>query len=290
MINDQDLDDVIEHMALGAQAFLALVTLRAERDELKSQLAKCPCSGGGTDTARLLLSEDFAGEKLNSPHLEFFSSTPEAYTCDVPYYTTHEGKTCGHYFAQKGTNEKTPWEVTISKNSVPQLAGGNSFSEICFEWQEYFVGGYSWPSSGQKMFRMGFDDSTMPESKKSFDLACLNSGANLQAAAYWTGDDGGTDEWFVNSGERHPEDRWVTWRVWMNLNNAGQSDGFVRVYRDGTHFTGAENLTLRLPGDARGWNYWWLGGNYSNFQGEVLKGDGHRYITGIRWWNKNPDA
>lgn len=266
-----------------------LETLRADLDALSAQVAKCPYSSAnntGSVPAKLLITEDFSSGGVTSPYLEFFSSTPQAYQGSIKPFTNFAGQTCGHYYAQQGTNEKTPWEVMLTHDKVPQLDKSGSLSEFCLEWREHFVGGYPFPTAGQKMLRVGFDDSTRPESRKTVDLACLDSGANLQFAAYW----GKDQEWFRNTGKRHPMDQWVIWRVWLKLNTPGQSDGFVRVFQNGQQFIGGESLKLRTDSDTQGFNFLWIGGNYSMRSGiGGLASNGHRYITGIRLWNTSPE-
>lgn len=246
----------------------------------------CDDNGNGETTATLLLSEDFAGEQLTSEDLTFWSSTPDAYCGGIKPVVTFEGTTCGHYYAQKGTNEKTPWQVMVERPDAEKLVQAETFDEFCIEWKEYFVGGYPWPH-GQKMFRVTYNHSQHPESSKLVELACLSAGQNMQFAAYW----GVSGQWFQNSGVRHPENVWVTWRVWVKLNAPSTTDGFIRIAADGVPVLTAEELQLREEGDARGFNQWWLGGNYSA-EGGVggLASDGHRYITGIRWWSTNPDG
>lgn len=252
---------------------------------------KCCCEPPSPGaSAKLILSEDFEGEKLNSPDLTYYTSTPRAYTGLVKPYTTHEGLTCGYYYAQRGTNEQTPWMVSCETDDAERLINAQSFSEFCFEWKEFFASGYPWPH-GQKMCRFGYENGAEPSSKKSFELACLDENGNLQAALYhglWGSDDYGSREWFENTGKSHPEDRWVTWRCWVKLNDARQANGFVKLTLDGAPFITAENLNLRGD-DPYGFNWFWTGGNYS-MEGGVggLERDGDRYVTGLRWWNTSP--
>lgn len=292
-MTESEIHAAIVRAETEAHTFLALVTLRNQRDKLQMQVSCCPCctppepEPEPEPEAKLLLTEDFDGCAVTAEHLEHYSSTPDAYRGPIQPFVTYSGKSCGHYYAQEGTNEQTPWEVLINTEVVPDVTGEDSFAELCLEWQEHFAGGYPWASSGQKMLRLIYDDGRHPESRKSFDLACLNDGVNLQAAAYI----GNGDAWFQNSGERHPEDAWVKWRVWIKMNTQGQSDGFVRITKNGYPFMGGENVKLRNEDDSKGYNSWWLGGNYSQMGGVGgLAHNGHRYITGIRWWTTNPDA
>jgi hypothetical protein len=262
--------------ASDTQAIIDAVTkLGAERDALK---------GGGAVTAKLLISEDFAGGRVTSPYLQFYSSTPQAYGGDIQPFVSYAGKSCGHYYAQQGTNEKTPWEVTVGADAMAQLFPPGTASEFCIEWQEYFVGGYPWATAGQKMCRFIYNNSLHPASNKSAEIACLDSGRNMQAGAYWN-----SGEWFQNTGLRHPMDTWTTWRWWMKLNSAGRKDGFIRVTQNGRPYLSAESVKLREDADELGFNMLWIGGNYSQVGGVgALPNNGHRYVSGIRLWNTSP--
>jgi hypothetical protein len=255
---------------------------------------KCCCTpppDGGDNDATLLLSEDFAGERKTNEDLTFYSGTLGAYLLEgMRPYTTHEGLTCGHYFAQEGTNEQTPWMVSVETDTAPDVVGAETFSEFCVEWKEFFKSPYPWPH-GQKMFRCGYESGRNPSSKKSFELACLDNNRNLQLAHYigmWGNDDHGSIEWYENTGADHPMDEWVTWRTWVKLNTPGQSDGFVRMMKNGSPLVTAEDLNLRGT-DPLGFNWLWWGGNYSTSGGAAnLPTDGDRYITGLRWWSTEP--
>lgn len=274
--------------AADTQAIVdAVIKLGAERDALKAQ------GGGGVTPpatgAALLLSEDFAGNAITSPYLSAWSSTPNAYTGTIKAFEAYAGKSAGHYYAQKGTNEQTPWQVMIDRDSAQTVFGKESFDEFCFEWQEHFVTPYPWATAGQKMFRVGYENDAVAASRKSAELACLDSGTNMQFAAYWGGTSGANSEWFKNTGIAHPTNRWVKWRVWMKLNTSGKADGFIRVFQDDKPFIAGESLKLRDDTDPRGFNWCWIGGNYSQRGGVgTLASNGHRYITALRLWNTSP--
>ena len=283
-MTEKELRCLVEQAKRDSRVYEGLIQLWNQRAKLQRQLSDCE-SGGGEEL-QLILSEDFAGNKVTSPYLEHFCSIPEAYNeAGMEHFITCMGKSVGHYYAPEGTNESTPWEVICYSSSVLAATGQEEFSELCIEWQEYFTSGYPWPTSGQKMIRWFYDHSSHPESKKSAEFACLNSNANLQAAVY----QGQSDMWFQNSGESHPLDRWVTWRVWLKLNTPGNADGLFWVYKDGEVLLGEEGLRLKDDADPRGYNAWWIGGNYSNLPGGTMTHSGSRYVTGIKWYNTWPD-
>jgi hypothetical protein len=250
---------------------------------------KCP----DHTTATLYLEENFAGEKPTNDDLTFYTSSLMPYLLNgMRLFTTYEGMTCGHYFAQEGTNEQTPFMAMIEVPASVELTGTDTFDEFCIEWKEHFKAGYPF-MHGQKMLRVGYEDGRYPSSKKSFGFSCLDENANLQAEHFiglWGSTAYGSIEWFENTGIAHPMDRWVTWRVWIKLNTPGESDGFVRITANGKPFITADDVNLRGT-DPRGYNWWWVGGNYS-MEGGVggLTSDGHRYITGLRWWNTAPEG
>lgn len=176
--------------------------------------------------------------------------------------------------------------------TLKNLFGGTYPTELYLEWHEYFDSGYCWPSSSQKLIRIGFYDESFPESRKEFGylVQTSNGDVNIQ---YFCGQWGNTTNCNVSgavySGEAHPTNQWVKWGYWLKLNTSGSSNGFIKVYKNDVLYLDTGNVSL-IGNDTKGVNFLWVGGNYSMLGGGTAACSGHRYIDDVAIYSTQPTA
>lgn len=204
---------------------------------------------------------------------------------------THSGAKALHYYTLQATNEHSPVTVFMYSSAMSSIFGSLP-SEIYIEWYEYFETGYCWPTSSQKLFRLGYDDDGVhPESKKElgFLVQAANTDVNVQ---YFCGLWGNTSlcnvDGSVHSSEAHPLNTWTKWGYHAKLNTPGSADGYIHVYKNDDLHLSTGNVSLRGT-DSRGFNYFWIGGNYSMLSG-TLSCSGHRYIDDVAVYDTYPGA
>lgn len=237
---------------------------------------------------KAILVETFDGGKAIALRESFLASHYEP-TTQIQKYAFSD-RWYAQYYALKGTNERTPIQFECDHDMVFKLLGQETFQEFWMDWFEYFPAAYPFPSSGQKILRVGYDHGQHPESKKDFTFATLNDNTNVQASWYlgqWGDKTYGVVDQGLNSGKPHPLAAWVNWRIGVKLNTPGSADGFVRVYQNSKLFTSMESQNIR-GADSRGYNQFWWGGNYSNLPGGVLKGSGIRRMANFSWYGTDP--
>lgn len=293
---DPKLDAALTAVVSGVKALqIDRDKLAAENVKLKAQIAAQPPvpppipPAPLPTQAKLYIDERFLGGKVNSKFLQF-NFDPYHYAIQSPFIQDNN-EWVGHYYALQQTNERSPWQLYIDSAAVAAATGKETFDECCLEWSEKFLSNYPWPTSGQKLLRIGYDRGPTPESKKEWTFASLNSNTNVQASwyqGYWGDETYGVIDDAINSGKAHPIDSWTTWRVWIKLNTPGLSDGFVKIERNTSPFFTKTDLNMRGR-DVRGYNYLWLGGNYSQLpESGPLKSSGSRYIKNVKFWNTRP--
>jgi hypothetical protein len=225
-----------------------------------------------------------------APYIEAAHYTPNTSATTYVSSPAKAGACAAHYYALTGTNEQTPWQIGMAEARMVELFGGIP-DEIFLQWSEYFSASYPFASSSQKLIRIGYSNESHPESKKEFTVVtqATNTDVNLQYFCGAWGDDSLCSvDTAEHSDDPHPLNEWVTWWAWVKLNNPGESDGFMRVYKNGVLYLEQTDADLRGT-DTRGFNYFWVGGNYSNLLGANLTGSGSRYIDEIKLYDSYPD-
>lgn len=237
--------------------------------------------------ADVLISDGF---ETGSASASWTQATPyeehyTPYTSEEVYVTApdpvHGGTYSAHYYTISGTNEITPIQYRLEIDPTAE--------ELYVSYWDYFDGDYCWPSSSQKMVRIGhFDGATV--NRKDFTFVTRTDGSNVgyeyQCSNYGEGicDTGlGT-----NSEDPHPLDAWVNWVVHIKLNSVGSSNGFIKLYKNSTLYLSDVDLNLRGSSDTEGFNTVWIGGTYSNLEGETLDCSGHRYLDDINIYDADP--
>ena len=243
----------------------------------------------------MLFTDSFENQAAAAPWEEQVSGDLYAPNTRADKYVTtpaaHDGRYSAHYFARQGTNERTPIQFFADSSDFAAITGtAEDTTEIYFSWYEYFTSNYPFPSSSQKMLRIGYDNADFPAEKKEYDVLIQSSNADLNVQ-YFCGQWGDTSNCrigdAIRSGTPMETDQWVKLGFWMKLNTPGGSDGFLRLYKNDQLFLERTNLDLR-GSCSRGVNFLWLGGNYSNLEGGTDSRDGSRFIDDAEWWNTKP--
>lgn len=239
------------------------------------------------DESQLVLRESFDGGTISPLWGEpmFLSDshyTPNTSEVSISSNIFHSASFAAHYYTVEGTNERTSIQLRMSADQMHALFGGEP-EELYVEWWEYFAKGYCFPTSSQKLFRAGFDDSAFPASKKEYGVLASSSNSNLSYAAFcglWGDSSDCSVDIPGNTGVSLPLGEWAKIGIWIKLNTPGEADGFIRFYLNNSVIRKSENANLR-GNNTRGLNYFWIGGNYSNLNGGKLACSGHRYIDDI---------
>jgi hypothetical protein len=82
------------------------------------------------------------------------------------------------------------------------------------------------------------------------------------------------------------EGEWIQWGVYVKINTAGVANGIASLYKNGTRVLHSAAVEHRAVGDP-GFNYFWLGGNYSN-SGSAPATDGEIYYDDIKVYSGLP--
>lgn len=175
-----------------------------------------------------------------------------------------------HYVALEGTNEHAP--ITLGVDLVELF--GTEPSELVLQHDSYFVTGYPWADSSQKFVRCGYSGG----GRMSFELIIPweNTAVNMDFF-----DLANNKEYTTSTNSPHSEGQWITWAWWVKLNTPGQSNGFMRLYKNGVETASVINAPLR-GNTIENFDFCWIGGNYSMLAGAVLPASGHRYIDNVR--------
>lgn len=235
-----------------------------------------------TTGATLWVFEDFSSgvqdAYWSSLQTEALHYTPN--TSEIVFVTTPKRVSTHalHYYALAGTDEKIP--AQLNKNFSPSVA------EFYLEWYEYFVTGYPFAASSQKMVRFGHWAEGEPEHEKQFNLWCQWN--NIELGISWHHVDQGIDQGRWPGFGISKFDDWIKFGIWVKLNTYSPqlSDGFIKVWMDDVLIHNHIDINIR-GSDSEGYNFMWLGGNYSNI-GVGLPNSGHRYIDEIRMYNTKP--
>ena len=255
------------------------------------------CSGGGSGVA--VRSEAVIGRGLvledSFENAEISPRWGEPLIVDAEHYApatresvfsnkvVRNGSFAGHYYTLAGSNEKTPWQVILREPQISNIFGGLP-EEMYVEWAEYFEDGYCFPTSSQKMVRLGFDNPSIPESKKEYGVVTQTGNRNLNYQMFcgaWGNNSNCSVDFGTHSERPIPTGRWVKLGFWVKLNTPGKSDGHARLYLDDSLLISNSDVDLRGR-DTRGINYLWIGGNYSMLAAGGLRCSGHRYIDDIK--------
>ncbi len=240
----------------------------------------------------LLFSDDFDGGAATGWDELFFTDshyTPT--TAESKYVTTPASPTGSshviHYYALINTNE-----VNVVKLQHDFVSGDES--EVYAIWHEYFAADYPFPSTSQKMLRLFFYDESFPASRK--EITVVVSQENLYvdysfACGLWGDSSLCNVDFAENTGATpHPTNQWVEWKLWVKLNTPGDTDGFIRLYRNDVLDLSNESVDLRGT-DTKGFNSILFGMNYSMAGGDGnLPSSGSRYIGTIQIYDGEPAA
>lgn len=201
------------------------------------------------------------------------------------------GGQSGHYYTLVGTNERSPWQFNLASSGLTSIYGSEP-SEVWLEWREWFDNAYCFPTSSQKMLRFGYDNASFPASKKELGLLLQsnNSDINIQYfCGLWGNSSACNVDAAIHSNQAIAKNQWVTFLIHIKLNTPGASDGQIQLWKDGVSFLSANNINMRGT-DTRGYNFMWIGGNYSMLSGGTLSCSGHRYIDDVRFFDADPAA
>jgi hypothetical protein len=231
----------------------------------------------------LLLADDFDGGGVSASWSgPYFNSDFYTPTTSAEKFTTSPTPVSGshvvHYFALDGRSEGTPFQLGLEIDT----------DELYVSWHEYFESAYCWPTGSQKMLRIGnFNGGTGV--RKDFTMVTRESGSNVGYEYQCDSDEGICPTGMGHNSETaHPEDQWVHWVMHLKLNTPDDSDGFIKLYKDGTLFLTNLNMDLR-GSDTTGFDTVWLGGNYSMEGGVGTLGcDGNRYLDDIAIYSGEP--
>ena len=255
----------------------------------------CACGDEQANAADLLFSESFESQSATTwtAYPDSRHYTPN--TAQSLYVTTqaHEGSYSANYYALSGTNERTPVMFYADPTDFNEITGtSDGTTEIYFQWHDYFTSTYPFPSSQQKLFRIGYDNVSFPAEKKEITVGIQTSNADVDLG-YFCGQWGDSSACNVgaalHTNQPIATNQWVKLAIWIKLNTPGSSDGFIRFYIDDV--LAMEGTSLNLRGtNTKGFNFLWLGGNYSMLSGGTLSGNGNRYIDDVKWYDSQPDA
>lgn len=174
-----------------------------------------------------------------------------------------------HYVALEGTDEHAP--ITLGVNLIELF--GQDPEELVLEHDSYFVAGYPWAVSSQKFVRCGYSGG----GRMSFELIIPweNTAVNMDFF-----DLAHNKQYTTSTNSPHPEGQKVRWSWWVKLNTPGQSNGFMRLYKNGVEVASVVNAPLR-GNTIENFDFCWIGGNYSN-KGIGLPSTGHRFMDNVR--------
>lgn len=227
-----------------------------------------------------------SGWDLTTDSSHYSPNTAETVIVTSP---VHSGTYALHYYTLSGTNEHTPAQVGMDSTQLNAIFGTTNPSEIYIEWYEYYDSAYCFPNISQKDLRIGYDDEGAHlESRKEYNFVTqtTNSDLNIQCFCGFAGNTTACDVDFAeHTDEAHPLNEWVKWGAWLKLNTPGSSDGFMKIYKNGTLYIDSGNRNMRGT-DTRGVNFFWLGGNYSG----TLSCSGHRYYDDFKIYDTFPTA
>jgi hypothetical protein len=247
----------------------------AQAAALLAALALTPCA----QAANLLISDTLENStSVNWSAVEWDDTHYTPTTSETKYVssspTPQQGSYCAHYYVKIGTVEHTPLKLEFFHDEK---------SEVYLDWYEYYASGYDWGAS-QKIARIGNYDGDSATPSLEYNLAVNEEDVNFQNLCYGgTGSPCDVDR-TVYSGEGMPEGSWVHFQWHVKLNTPGQSDGFAKLYKNGTLWISETNVDLRGT-SSLGVNYVWVGGNYS---GTNRTSNGHRFIDDIKYYDGDP--
>lgn len=227
------------------------------------------------------------GQALGGDALHYVPNSGQTTFVATP---THGGACAGNYFLMSGTNERQPWMIGMDATKISSLYGGEA-TELYMTWYEFYPTGYPWATGSQKILRWYLNhDPSDPGSRKEYNLWIANSGANVQINRFcgvWGNSTNCNVDAYVNSSEGPPLNQWVKWGYWLKLNTPGETDGFVRLYKDDSLYLSMVDVDMR-GNDTHGVDTFWIGGPYSQAGGVgTLATDGHRYIDDVTLYDSN---
>ncbi len=200
--------------------------------------------------------------------------------------TAHTGSCAGNYFAAEGTVEKTPWQIgmtDVPTNHLGELFGGEDPDEVAIQWWLFVQPGYPYASSSQKMVRLFYADKSQPASRKEVNFQPSEASGAMTMSAFCGATFGEEHngkcqvDFGENSGEPTPEGEWVQYCGYVKHNTPGESDGTIRLTRNGETLLEKSGFSTR-GNDTRGFNGIWIGGNYS---GNLLKASGSIFYDDV---------
>ncbi len=244
--------------------------------------------GDECDAQNLLFSDNFnSGSATGWTEASFAAGNYTPNTAATNYVSSPaQGAYAVHYYALTGTNEVNAAKLTYEFVSLED--------EVFLVWYDYFSTDFPFASTSQKMARLYYYNESFPASRK--EITVVSSQENLYvdysfACGLW-GDSSLCNVDFANASGAtpHPLDQWVKWSLHVKLNTPGFSDGFIRLYRNDSLYLSNTNVDLRGT-DTRGFNAFWVGGNYSMAGGDGdLTSSGSRYIDSIEVYDGQPSA
>jgi hypothetical protein len=227
-----------------------------------------------------------AGSSLNTDTDNYTPNTAQTTFVASP---TNSGSCAAHYYTLIGTNEQTPWQQSFNAAQLSAIGITDTTTEMYFEWYDYFDGDYCFPTSSQKLLRLGFETGA---NKKEIGVVTQSSNAdfNLQ---YFCGQWG--DSSLCNIGDAvHtndplPLDTWNKIGVWVLFNTPGASDGFIKVYLNDALVMTTGDANIR-GNSTKGIDFAWIGGNYSMLSGGTAACSGSRYIDDVKIYSTMPGS
>lgn len=249
-----------------------------------------------------LLQESFDGEFAHADWSVTWDDSHYTPTTAYSKFSTSspaEGTHSLVYPVLENTDEKTPIKGELSFELIDSIP--NSVTEIYVEWSEKVGTGFCW-AQGHKLLRLGYYDEGNTAGQLETTVIQEGTNTNLQAQVFcglWGDSSNCNYDNAANSSTGFTDNTWYRLGLHVKLNTPSTADGFVRLYRRETTDAGVMELADEIAAledqnirgsNTNGYNYMWIGGNYSKGSGSMPSCDGLRYVDDFRVYETFSDA